>query len=36
MTLGGGTRMFADGSVRLRPVAADTEPLVTHLTYAVD
>ena len=38
LTLGAGTRLFAEGSssnVRLRPIAVDTDPLVTHLTYAV-
>jgi dihydrofolate reductase len=36
--LGAGTRLFADGSspnVRLRPIAVATDPLATHLTYAV-
>jgi dihydrofolate reductase len=36
VTLGAGTRLFAEGSspsVRLRPIAADTDPLATHLTY---
>jgi dihydrofolate reductase len=37
-TLGTGTRLFAEGSspnVRLCPIGADNDPLVTHLTYAV-
>jgi dihydrofolate reductase len=39
LILGAGTRLFAEGSspnVRLRPIAADTDPLATHLTYAVE
>jgi dihydrofolate reductase len=39
VALGGGTRLFGDGpspNVRLRPVAAETTPLATHLTYAVE
>lgn len=39
LTLGAGTRLFAEGSSvsgRVRPVAADTDPLATHLTYAVE
>ncbi len=37
--LGAGTRLFAEGSspsVRLRPISADTDPLATHVTYAVE
>jgi dihydrofolate reductase len=37
--MGGGTRLFGEGSspnVRLRPIGADTSPLATHLTYAVE
>jgi dihydrofolate reductase len=39
VTMVGGTRLFGEGSspnVRLRPIAADTSPLATHLTYAVE
>jgi len=39
MTMGGGTRLFGEGSspnLRLQPIAADTSPLATHLTYAVE
>ena len=39
VTMGGGTRLFGEGSspnVWLRPIAADTSPLATHLTYAVE
>jgi dihydrofolate reductase len=39
LALGAGTRLFAEGSspdVRLRPIAAGTDPLVTHVTYAVE
>jgi dihydrofolate reductase len=39
MLLGGGTRLFGEGQaarIRLRPTAAETEPLATHVTYAVE
>jgi dihydrofolate reductase len=39
MIMGGGTRLFGQGSspnVRLHPITADTDPLVTHLSYAVE
>ena len=39
VTLGAGTRLFAEGSspdVRLRPISAETDRLVTHVTYAVE
>jgi len=39
IVLGDGTRLFGDGRLphlRLMPVAAETTPRVTHLTYAVE
>ncbi len=39
VALGGGTRLFPDGSplpVSLRPVHVAGEPLATHLTYAIN
>ena len=38
LILGGGTRLFGDGtwpSIELRPIDAQTTPLATHLTYEV-